>query len=301
MKPIKYAILLLVALVVFSGTVEAKVISRTTTGSKRTSDRLRRDKERREEREREQRKKAVEKYKERQAKLAEARKKRIASAEAVEKEQRDKANEARQKKVQEEIAAEKTAREEKALLGEYETMAREVNMSSTQRDKLVAMVRKFRGLPPGTSRDNSGEIASLTKAYESATGEKKKIIAAKLKAAQKKNADPPKSSKSPKSSTTSKADQHKQIMGLLTPAQKLKWGGYKLAHDPSLKFEGITLTDEQIKRIRTLCDAVAKDLPDEAGDVAPAVAAKTRLSVLKKVRIQIIYTVLTPAQRAVAK
>ncbi|MDP6543212.1 MAG: hypothetical protein QGH60_04425 [Phycisphaerae bacterium] len=297
MKPIKYALLLLAALMAFSGTADAKIRRNSTS-------RIRREKERRAQKEREQRAKAIKAYKERQEKLAAARKKRIAAAEAIEREQREKANVLRQKKIQEEIAAAKAAKEEKAMLGEYDTMAREVRMSSAQRSKLVAMVRKFRGLPPGkTAHDSQGEIARLTKLHKSATGTKKKIIAARLKEIQLKKAKDKKtvSTGSAKTAKGSPADQHKQIMGLLTTPQKAKWGGYKLARDPALKFEGITLTEKQIKRIRVLCDIAAKALPDEAANIDPSVAAKTRKSVLRKLRTQIIYEVLTPAQRTAAQ
>ena len=84
-------------------------------------------------------------------------------------------------------------------------------------------------------------------------------------------------------------------MGLLTDAQKLKWRGYKLTKEPALKFEGITLTEKQIKRIRAICDASAKDLP--AAAVAPKAAARAHKSVLRNVRSQIIFEVLTPEQR----
>jgi hypothetical protein len=290
MQPIKYAVLLLAALMAFSGTVEAR---RGSTSQRK------RDKEREAQRQREKYKQNLEKYKKQQEKLAEARKKRIAAAEAAEREQRDKANEARRKKVEEQIVAEKAARAEQALLGEYHTMAKEVRMSSTQRAKLVAMVRKFQGLPPGATQDKTGELARLQRAFDAATGKKKKILGAKLIEVKKRGAATSKRASKP--SGLSKDNQHRQIMALLTPVQKLKWGGYKLAQDPTLKFTGIELTEKQLKRIRVICDEAAKGLSDETGKTPPTIVASTRKLVLKKVRMQIIYEVLTPAQRTIAK
>ena len=295
MKPIKYVIMLLAIWVTFSGVAEAKVISRRTTGK---SSSLRRERERREKRERELRAKALEKakkeYKKRMEIAAKQRKARIAAAEAAEQEKREKREEALNKK----LAEERQAAKDKAMLGEYELMAKEVRMSSAQRTKMLAMVREFRGLPPNAKPpDKNAELAKLKKAYESATGTKKKLLAQKLEEARKR---PESSSASKKAPKVSREQQHKKIMGLLTATQKGKWGGYKLAKDPALQFEGVTFTASQLKRIRAICDTAAKGLPDEASDMDPEAAAKMRKTVLKKVRVQIIYEVLTPAQRAAA-
>jgi hypothetical protein len=290
MKPIKYAILLLVALMAFSGTVEAR------SSKKRNST----QQKQREKKARQEREKLAKQQKEQAEKQAEARKKKIAAEENREREERDKINAIREKRAKDKILAERAAHAEKLLLGEYDTMAREARMSTTQRNKLVAMVRKFRGLPPGATRDNSAQIARLEKALAGATGQKKKNIAARLEATRKKNTSVAKSPKSAKSAPTSKEDRHKQIMGLLTSDQKLKWGGYKLAQDPSLTFKGVTLTDKQVKQIRTICDTAAKGLPDEAAPVSKT-ATMTRKTLLKRVKVQIKYEVLTPAQRSAAK
>lgn len=278
MKLIKYAIVLLMILATCSVSVEAK---RNNRRESEAAARRRRDRER-------------EKYREWVKKQAEIRKKRIAEAEARQQEQRDKDAEAQKKKIEEQIAAEKAAQEEKALLGEYDIMAREVRMTSTQRQKLVNMIRGFKGLPVDKIRDNSGEIERLTKLLKTARGQKKKIIAARLKKA-KEAADAPQAGA--KGAKLTKADQHRKIMGLLTPAQKQKWGGYKLARDPALKFEDIELNDKQVKRIRAICDAAAKGLPDEAVETDPDAAAKKRENIVKMARIQTIFEVLTPAQR----
>jgi hypothetical protein len=296
MNTIKYALLLLVAAITFTSAVEAKVVYRRTSGDRSSLKRRRDQKRREDERKKKARAKAIKDAKERQKKIVEYRKKRIAQAEAREQELREKAQAAQAEKVKEQIAAEKAARQEKLLLGKYDTMAREVRMPSTQRQKLVNMVRKFRGLPPGASGGNSAEIARLQRLMKTANGQQKKIIAARIKAAEGKTAAPAKGSAS--SSKLTGAEQHRKIMGLLTPPQKAKWGGYTLANDPSLKFTGITLSDKQTKRIRPICDAAAKQLPDEASGIDPAIAAKQRKSVLRKIRIQIIFEVLTPAQRA---
>ena len=290
MKPVKYTILLLAALVVFSSAVEAEktvTISRVTYKS---TSQLRREQKEREKRLREKREKeakAREKYNEQKAAYY---KKKKAAAAAAEKERSDKAKTARLEKDKKDAAAKKTAREEKALLGKYDAMATEVKMPSAQRAKLVALLRKLKGGSKAPkSRDNQAEIARLTKAYNEATGEKKGIIASALEAARKKSAGG--------DARGSRADHHRQVMALLTPAQKLKWGGFNLAKDPALKFEGVTLTEKQIKRIRAICDAAAKDLPDEAADIDPKTAAKARKAVLRTVRLQIVFEVLTPEQR----
>ncbi len=295
MKSIRLAILMLTAVVAFSVAVDAKVVYRRTSGD-RSSVRRRRDQEKREaERKKKARAKAVKDYKERQKKLVELRKKRIAIAEAKERESREKAQEAQQKKIKDEIAAKKTARLEQALLGKYDIMAKEVRMSTTQRQKLVNMVRGFKGLPPNTAaRDSSSELDRLTKLYKTATGQKKQIIAARIKKVQK-DASAPATGKS--ASKVPPEAQHRKIMGLLTPAQKLKWGGYTLANDPALKFEGVGLSARQVKSIRTICDAAARELPDESSDIPAIAAAKARKTVVRKVRIQCIFEVLTPAQR----
>jgi len=294
MKPIKYAILLLVALMAFSGAVEAKkivTVRRVGSGSRSR----RREKERREKRLREQRAKAIKAQKKRNEQRAAYYKKKKAAYEAREKERLDKAKEAILAKEKKDAEARKVAREEKSLLGKYETMVTEVRMSSVQRAKLIALLKKQgEGKKTVHSSDNQAEIARLTKAYNKATGAKKGIIAAALKAARKKGAPADNGSRA---DSGSKADLHKRIMGLLTPAQRLKWGGYQLAKDPALQFEGITLTKKQIKRIRAICDAASKDLPDEAGDLSPKAAARARKSVLRNVRSQIIFEVLTPEQR----
>ena len=291
MKPIKYAILLLAALMAFSSAVEAKkIVTTRRVNSRSSSAQRRREEQRRKKKIEDQNKRRRDAIKKYNAKKAEYYKKKKAEADAREKERADKAKAAIVAREKKEADAKKTAREENALLGKYAVMVTEVRMSSVQRAKLLALVRKQQGGKKTTkSSDNQGEIARLTKAYNEATGAKKGIIASALKAARKKSAG---------AASGSQADHHKKIMGLLTPAQKLKWGGYKLSKDPALKFEGITLTEKQIKRIRTICDAAAKDLPDEAADVDPKVAAKARQSVLRNVRSQIIYEVLTPEQRA---
>ncbi len=295
MNTIKYALLLLVAAITFTSAVEAKVIYRRTSGNRSSLKRRREQERREEERKKKARAKAIKDAKERQKKIIEYRKKRIAIAEAKEQEAREKAQAAQEAKIKEKVAAEKAARQEKLLLGKYDTMAREVRMPSTQRQKLVDMVRRFRGLPPGASSGNAAEIARLQRLLKTANGQQKKIIAARIKAAEGKKAAPTKGSGSSK---LTGAEQHRKIMGLLTGPQKAKWGGYTLANDPYLKFDGITLSEKQTKRIRPICDAAAKELPDEASDIDPVIAAKKRKSVLRKIRIQIIFEVLTPAQRA---
>jgi len=294
MKAIKYTILLLVALTAFSSAVEAKkivTVRRVGSGSRSR----RREKERREKRLREQRAKAIKAQKKRNEQRAAYIRKKKAELAAKEKERVDKAKEAVLARQKKEVEAAKTAREEKSLLGKYGTMVTEVRMSSAQRAKLIALLRKQRGGKKVEKRpDNQAEIARLTKAYNKATGAKKGIIAAALKAARKKGAPADSSSHA---DSGSKAGLHKRIMGLLTPAQRLKWGGYELAKDPALQFEGITLTAKQIKRIRTICNTASKDLPNQAGDLSPKAAARARKSVLRNVRSQIIFEVLTPEQR----
>lgn len=296
MKATKYTILLLVALMSFSSAVEAKKIVTVRDNRSGSSDQRRREKERREKRLREQRAKAIEAQKKRNEQRAAYIKKKKAEFAAKEKERLDKAKEAALARQKKEVEVAKTAREEESLLGKYATMVTEVRMSTAQRAKLIAMLRKQAGgKKVEKSPDNQAEIARLTKAYNKATGAKKGIIAAALKAARKKGAPAESGSRA---DSGSKADLHKRIMGLLTPAQRLKWGGYQLAKDPALRFEGITLNAKQIKRIRTICDAASKDLPDEAGDLSPKAAARARKSVLRNVRSQIIFEVLTPEQRA---
>jgi len=295
MKPFKYALLILAALMAFSMTVDARTTSR-------------REQERRElERNRERRAKQLKEYKKRQAQAVEARKKRVAILEAQEREKTEKIAAARAKKTQDQLTATKTAAREKALLGEYEIMAREVRMLSAQRQKLVTMMMGFKGLePPKNARDDGREIERLTKLYKSAKGSQRTILAkrlkeAKLREAKKKTAAAPPKSRRSKSAVLSKSEQHRKIMGLLTPAQKLKWGGYKLSQDPALTFTGIKMTEPQLKRIRELCNESAKGLPDESASADPLVAAATRKTVIQKLRVQIIYEVMTPDQRAKAR
>ncbi|MBC8372877.1 MAG: hypothetical protein H8E53_04730 [Planctomycetes bacterium] len=292
MRAIKYAILLLAAVVVFSSAAEARKIVNVTDYRGKSRSQRKRDEQRRQKQLAEQRKKNAEKLE----KYNEAKKKyyakKQAEANAREKEKADKAKEAILARKKAEADAKKEAREENALLGKYATMVTEAGMSSAQRAKLVALLKKQQGgKKPAPARDNQAEIARMTKAYNEATGAKKGIIAAALQDARKKNAG------SAAGTSGARADHHKQVMGLLTSAQKLKWGGYKLAKDPSLKFEGVTLTEKQLKRIRTICNAASKDLPDEASDLSPKTAARIRQSVLRRVRSQVIFEVLTPEQR----
>jgi len=295
MKPIKYAILLLIALMAFSYAVEAGTIVTVTRISSRSRSQRKREEERRKKQLRDKRARDIKAYNKRKEQIAELRKKRKIAANAAKKERADKAKEALLAKEKKDAAAKQVAREEAALLGKYAAMVTEVRMPTVQRAKLIALLKKQRGgkkVP--VSRDNRAEIARLTKAYNAATGAKKGIIASALKAARKKSAP----AAATPAASGSRADHHKQVMALLTPAQKLKWGGYQLAKDPALQFEGITLNPKQIKRIRTICDAASKKLPDEASDLSPKAAAKTRKSVLRNVRSQIIFEVLTPEQRA---
>jgi len=219
MRAIKYAILLLVALTAFSSAVEAKKIVTVRDYRGKSRSQRKRDEQQRQKKLAEQRKKNAEKLK----KYNEAKKKyyakKKAEANAREKEKADKAREAILAKEKKIAADKKTAREENALLGKYATMVTEAGMSSAQRAKLVALLKKQQGGKKTTpSRDNQAEIARMTKAYNEATGAKKGIIAAALKDARKKNAG------SAASTSGARADHHKQVMGLLTSAQKLKWG-----------------------------------------------------------------------------
>ncbi|MBT3202188.1 MAG: hypothetical protein HN350_19975 [Phycisphaerales bacterium] len=292
MKPVKYALLILAALMTFSMTVDARTTSR-------------RERERREQqRLRERREKQIKEYKKRQAQEAEARKKRIAKLEAQERERTEKMVAAREKKTQDAIAATQKAAREKALLGEYDTMVREVRMSSVQRQKLVEMMMQFKGMePPKDARDDGREIERLGKLYKAAKGSQKVILARKLKEAKlreaKKKAEAAKTKSRRSKAVPTKSEQHQKIMGLLTPVQKLKWNGYKLAQDSALTFPGIKLTEPQLKRVRELCNEAAKGLPSESAD--PLVAAATRKTVIQKLRVQIIYEVMTPDQRAKAR
>ena len=169
-------------------------------------------------------------------------------------------------------------------------------MSAVQRGKRIDMVRSAKGLPPTEApRANSRELTRLTQLHKTAVGKKKELIAARIKTLKKKNSNAP--VVAPGGSKLSSAELHKTVMGLLTPDQKLKWGGYTLAKDPGLKIEGVTLTEQQSKRIRPICNAAARELPDETADMTPAEGAKIRKRVVQKVRMQIIFEVLTPAQR----
>jgi len=293
MSKIKYAVVVLIAMTMLASAVEAKkIVTVRRAGTKRQRDREERARRERDKRRRAELKKKQQAY---QKKVAEARKKRALQLQAAEKDRKDRAEKLRKDREEKEAAAKKAASEEKAMLGEYGIMATEVKLSVLQRTKLVAIAKKLRAAQQGKQESHKDEVARLTKAYHEARGQKKAIIAQALRDAKRKTA---------RGARTSVESYHKQIMALLRPAQRQKWDGYNLAKDPLLRFEGIKLTDKQVRLVRKICDAAAKKLPkDPPADNAQAVkdAARKRRSVLRDIRAQIIYEVLTPEQRTIVK
>ena len=86
-------------------------------------------------------------------------------------------------------------------------------------------------------------------------------------------------------------DLHAAVMAVLTPDQQVAWKAYKLEQEVVNKFNKAKLTDEQIGKIKALCEQAVKDNPQ------PGAGSRGGNEIVGKLTQTVTDTILTDAQK----
>jgi len=171
----------------------------------------------------------------------------------------------------------------KGLRGEYAIMVKICTMDEIQQAKLKESLEKQKvALKEWNDGPNGQKLQQLRKAYAEARKAKDADEIKKLRGQIK-----------PLQQELSKlqAANREAIMAILTPEQKLKWGGFTLYRDMMRRYKRLKLTEEQTQQVRDLCNAGAKELGQKMDD------RKARGQASRKIRQEIEQKVLNDLQR----
>jgi Spy/CpxP family protein refolding chaperone len=185
-------------------------------------------------------------------------------------------------------AAKPDGEKQPALKGYYAIMASQLGLTDEQKAK-VAEIAKARADADAAWQKESGEkVAAAKKALADAKDQGDQAAAAKAKADFAALTD-----------AQAKLDQdwRGEILAVLTPEQREQWAGFNLyVGSVAAKFKKAELTDEQVKQIKALCTAAAKEIaPLNGGDKQ---GAGQIFQIKEKLNQQIRDQVLTADQRA---
>ncbi len=128
------------------------------------------------------------------------------------------------------------------LQGEFAMLVTEAKLTEDQKAKLEQRVKAGKETLDNWDKEN-GEKLKDAKAKAKEDAEAKKTVASLTVAREQIN-----------------ADMWKDINGMLTPEQKLKWDGFKLFRQETASLAKANLTDAQKQQMRELSDAAAKDM-----------------------------------------
>jgi len=167
------------------------------------------------------------------------------------------------------------------LRGEYAIMAKVLNFTDAQKTELAAKLKACAEAAKKWQEANAEKFAELKKQQAEARKNKdndaKKRIAAQSKALRAEAAK-------------IKGAAIAAAKALLTPEQKEQWAGFTVYRQIMRRFKKAELTDEQDKKVREMCNAKAKDIPEDD--------KKARGRAYKELTTAITESVLTAEQKA---
>ncbi len=168
----------------------------------------------------------------------------------------------------------------KKLRGEYAIMVSVLKLDDAQAAKVNEAVQKHqeavKAWEAGASGQNYKELsAAAKKAKKDKDKEKTKSIMQDMKSLRKERDD-------------LRAAQKAEIMAILTDGQKAEWAGFTLYRGTIGRYKRLKLTEDQDARIREICTAAAKDMPDKSDRKAAGAARKKLAADIEKI--------LTPEQ-----
>ena len=169
------------------------------------------------------------------------------------------------------------------LRGEYALIAEEAGLTDEKKAQLAAIVMEGRDAEARMRAANQERLDTLQKDLaEARKADKKDAISSTLQQIMRINA----------AATKAKRAREEDVMGLLTPEQKVKWAGFVLYRSVCKTLSRVVLTDDQKTAIRGLCDDAALELGDDAlKRFGKTVAAQ------RKLRDKIKTEILTDSQR----
>jgi len=170
------------------------------------------------------------------------------------------------------------------IKSEYDTMAKVVTLTADQKPKFDAKVADLELALKNWDTTNADSEAKLKTDIKTAQTANDKNQVKLLQTQQKQLMDQRKEIE---------LKGYKDIMDLLTPDQKQAWAIYKLQEEVSKHFTKAKLTDDQIAKIKPLCEAAVKER-----EQLPSSEDKQRRAVVTKLFDKIKTDVLTDDQRA---
>ena len=166
------------------------------------------------------------------------------------------------------------------LRGEHAMMAKVLNLTDTQKAQLAEKLKACAEETKKWREANADKLAEIKKQQAEAKKNKDKDAMKKIAAQSKElRAEEAKN----RGAATAAA------MSILTPEQKAQWAGFALYRQVVGKFKKVELTDEQDKKVRDMCNATAKDLPEDD--------KKARGKAYKELTTSIIESILTAEQK----
>jgi Spy/CpxP family protein refolding chaperone len=163
--------------------------------------------------------------------------------------------------------------------GGYMMMISVLKLDQERAAKITAIAEKYRADTKAWDAENGAKLKELMaagkKAREDKDREKMKAIGGDMKKLRQGRDD-------------IAAAEKKEVMALLTEDEKVQWAGFSLYRGTIGRYKKLNLTEEQDAKIREICTAAAKDMPDKS-DRKAAGAARKKLA-------QDIEKVLTPEQ-----
>lgn len=181
-------------------------------------------------------------------------------------------------------AAQKAAKPKSALRGEWASMVKECNLTADQQAKLEEKVAAMNKAVADWDAQHKEQMDKLNAEIKAAKEAKDKARLKEL-SAQKKPLDVERAALI--------AEHRNGIMELLTPEQKTAWAVYQLQREVLGKFKKAKLTEDQIAKIKPLCEAAQAELAKLGAD-----DTKGQKAVKEKLFADVEQQILTAEQRA---
>lgn len=140
-------------------------------------------------------------------------------------------------------------------------MTKELKLSDADQAKVKEKVDALTAALATCDKENADKLAA-------AEADAKKARQAKDKAGAKTAMESIRSLQDARAKV--KADKEGDLMSVLTADQKLAWEGYKLFYAASETFRQLALTDEQLTKLRSLCNDAAKQVVAAQDDATKA-------------------------------
>ena len=166
------------------------------------------------------------------------------------------------------------------LKGEYAMMVKILNLTDAQKTELADKLKACAKEAKTWRETNADKLAEIKKQQAEARKNKDKD-------AMKKVAEQSKDLRAEEAKNRGAAIA--AVKSILTPEQQQQWAGFTVYQQIMGRFKKAELTDDQDKKVRDICNAKAKDIPE--GD------KKAQSRAMKELSTSIIESVLTAEQK----